>query len=102
MQLLFKMKNKITNAFPLILILVLILSCGDLTQKAEDKLNELNEKTNQLDSIVNTELDKVKKLDTLIESELQKVKKLDSLVNKRASKLEYLANDKLDKLKIFK
>lgn len=77
-------------------------SCGDLSQKAEDKLNQLDQKTDQLDSMVNKELDKVKKLDTLIESERQKVKKLDSLVNKTTTKFDSLANDKLNKLKLNK
>ncbi len=80
-----------------ILFLVFIVattSCGDLEQKVEDKLNQLNYKAVKLDSIVNKELDKVHSLDSLIEKEGSKVKRLDSLIDKSTSKLDSIANAK--------
>jgi hypothetical protein len=83
------MKNYI-----LLVVLVATVSCGDLNQQVEDKLNLLNNKADKLDSIVNKELDKVNSLDSLIEKEGSKVKRLDSLIDKSTSKLDSIANAK--------
>lgn len=83
------MKNYI-----LLAVLVATVSCGDLNQQVEDKLNLLNNKADKLDSIVNKELDKVHTLDSLIEKEGSKVKRLDSLIDKSTSKLDSIANAK--------
>ena len=86
----------------LLFIIGLFTSCGDVTQKVEDKINELNNKTEQLDSIVNKELNKVKSLDSIISKEGEKVKKLDSLIIKSTSKIDSIAKDKLNLLNKYK
>lgn len=80
------------------IFLLLAASCGELSKRAEDKLNQLEQKTNELDSLVNKEVDKVKALDTLINLENKKVQKLDSLINKSSSKMDSLLENKKKKL----
>ena len=93
------MKNKLNIICFAILIIGLLTSCGDLSQKAEDKLNELNAKTDRLDSLVNKELKKVNSLDSLINNEGVKVKKLDSIITKSTTKIDSIANSKMNILK---
>lgn len=93
------MKILLKMSLPLLFAVGVLTSCGDISKKAEEKLNELNQKTDELDSLVNKELDKVKALDTLIDAERNKVKKLDSLVNKTTTKLDSLSKDKIKTLK---
>lgn len=68
--------------------MLLFASCGNLSNEVENKINELKNKTEYLDSLINTEVDKVLSLDTLIDRESEKVKKLDTLINKSSSQLD--------------
>lgn len=87
--------KKFKNYFLSILAIFLLYSCGDLRKEAEKGLNELKNKTESLDSLINKEFDKVLALDSLINSENDKVKKLDSLINKNSSKLDSIFNEKV-------
>lgn len=71
--------------------IVLITACGNISNEAEKKLNELKSKTESLDSLINKEVDKVLTLDSLIDKENEKVKKLDTLINKSSSRLDSMA-----------
>lgn len=78
----------------LLLTLVIIFSltaCGNLSNEVENKLIELQNKTESLDSIINKEVDKVISLDSLINKESDKVKKLDSLINKSSSQIDSIS-----------
>ncbi|WP_162343311.1 hypothetical protein [Cyclobacterium salsum] len=78
-----------------ILVLFLLSSCGDLRKKAEDRLNDLQNKAASLDSLVNKEIDKVLTLDSIVNREGEKVKKLDSLLNRASSKMDSISSEKL-------
>lgn len=93
------MKNLLKSTGLIILFVGLFISCSDLSQKAEKKINELSSKTDKLDSLVNKELKKVNALDSLISKEGAKVKRLDSLINKSTSKIDSIANTKINLLK---
>jgi len=93
------MKNISQKYFLLILAAIFLLSCGNLSNDVENKLNELRNKTESLDSLINKEVDKVLTLDSLINGESNKVKKLDSLINKNSSKLDSISKEKI---KLFK
>jgi len=93
------MKNLLRKGVPVIVSIGLLASCGDMSKKVEEKINELSNKTDELDSLVNKELDKVIALDSLINMEGEKVKKLDSLINKSSSKIDSIANEKINSLK---
>jgi septal ring factor EnvC (AmiA/AmiB activator) len=95
------MKNYLKYYFLLVLSVVFVTACGDLSQEAEKRLNELKNKTESLDSLINEEVDKVSALDSLINSESDKVKKLDSLINKSSSKLDSISKKGSKLLEIF-
>lgn len=94
------MKKHITKSLLFIATIVLFSSCNeDLSKKLEDKLLELDSKTESLDSIVNKEMNRIKKLDTLINFESDKIKKLDSVITESASKIDSMADGKIELLK---
>jgi len=71
--------------------ILLLVSCGNLSNDVENKLNQLKNKTESLDSLINKEVDKVLTLDSLINKESEKIKKLDTLINKSSSKLDSIS-----------
>jgi len=81
------------------MMMLLFISCTEMGRKVEDKLDDLNKKTESLDSLVNKELDKVLILDSIINRESEKVKKLDSLIERSASRLDSIVTDKINQLK---
>ncbi|MGF1565839.1 MAG: hypothetical protein ACFCUH_10775 [Flavobacteriales bacterium] len=70
---------------------VALWSCGNISDEVECKLQQLENKTKSLDSLVNTEINKVQSLDSLIEQESAKVKQLDTLLNKASTQLDSLS-----------
>ncbi len=80
-------------------VMAAFISCNDLNRQVEDRLNELNNKAEHLDSLVNKELDKVKTLDSIIIREGNKLKNIDSIINNSSSKFDSIANDKIRTLK---
>lgn len=68
------------------------ISCRDVSQKVNEKIETLNKKTESLDSLLNKEVEKVLTLDSLIDKEHQKVMKLDSLIQKSSTKLDSVVN----------
>jgi hypothetical protein len=68
-----------------------LTACNNLSNEVENKLKELQNKTESLDSIINKEVDKVLTLDSLINKESDKVKKLDTLINKSSSQLDSIS-----------
>jgi copper homeostasis protein CutC len=92
------MKPSLT-LFSAVFFLLVLWSCGDLTKEAERRLEQLQSKTESLDSMINQEVNKVMTLDSLVNVESEKVKKLDSLINDSSSKLDSLSNGKIQLLK---
>jgi len=88
------MKNYYTYFFLITLSIGSITACGTVSNDIEVKLNQLNKKTETLDSLINKEVDKVLTLDSLVKYEADKIKQLDSLVNTSSSKLDSIANQK--------
>lgn len=82
-----------------LLMMVLFISCSDMSKKVEDRLNDLTNKAESLDSLVNKEIDKVLALDSIINVEGNKVKVLDSLINKSSSRIDSIAREKIRSLK---
>lgn len=93
------MKKIKKGSLLIVLSIGFFTSCSDISKKVEDRLIELDTKTEQLDSIVNREIDRVMELDTLINYENIKVEKLDSLIEKNASKIDSIAKEKIRLLK---
>ena len=82
-----------------LLMMVLFISCNEVSKKVEDQLNDLTNKAESLDSLVNEEIDKVMALDSIINLEGNKVKVLDSLINKSSSRIDSIAREKIRSLK---
>lgn len=59
--------------------------------RSGNKLNELKNKTELLDSIIKNEVDRISALDSLINIESERVKKLDTLLNKSSSQLDSIS-----------
>ena len=93
------MKILFKGILPLVTAIVLLSSCGDMTKKLDDKLNELSVKAEQLDSLVNREVDRVLTLDTLVNFENEKINRLDSLINKTTSRIDSLASEEIELLR---
>lgn len=74
------------------LSVALFTSCENVTSSVENQLDQLTNKANELDSVINTEMDKVIKLDSIINLEDLKIKKLDSIVEKTSSNLDSILN----------
>lgn len=87
------MKNFLKNYFLPLFATFFLSACGDFNNEAEKRINELKNKTESLDSLINKEVDKVLALDSLINFESDKIKKLDSLINKSSSKLDSISKE---------
>lgn len=74
-----------------ILAICFLSSCGDISKEAEKRLNDLNNKAESLDSLINKEVDKVLTLDSLVNRESDKVKRLDSLINEKSSQIDSIS-----------
>ena len=92
------MRKRLKLILPL-MIMVLFISCSEMSKKVEDQLNDLTNKAQSLDSLVNKEIDKVMELDSIINMEGNKVKVLDSLINKSSSRIDSIAKEKIRSLK---
>ncbi len=92
------MRKQLKVILPL-LIMVLFISCSDMSKQVEDHLNNLTNKANSLDTLINKEIDKVLALDSIINLESDKVKVLDSLINKSSSRLDSIAKEKIKSLR---
>ena len=82
-----------------LLMMVLFISCNEVSKKVEDQLNDLTNKAESLDSLVNKEIDKVMALDSIINLEGNKVKVLDSLINKSSSRIDSIVKAKIKSFK---
>jgi ABC-type transporter Mla subunit MlaD len=94
----FVMRKQLSVLLPFA-IMILFASCNEMSKRVEDKLNELTNKANSLDTLINKELDKVKALDSILNRESDKVKVLDSLINKSTFKLDSVVNEKIKIIK---
>ena len=92
------MRKQLRIILPL-LMMVLFISCSEMSKKVEDQLNDLTNKAESLDSLVNKEIDKVMELDSIINLEGNKVKVLDSLINKSSSRIDSIATEKIRSFK---
>ena len=92
------MRKQVRIIIPL-LMMVVFISCNEVSKKVEDQLNDLTNKALSLDSLVNKEIDKVMTLDSIINLEGDKVKVLDSLINKSSSRIDSIAKEKIRSLK---
>ncbi|WP_017732676.1 hypothetical protein [Nafulsella turpanensis] len=83
-----------------LLAITILISCDELSKNAEGRLNEIiNNKTEQLDSMVNSEINKVFEIDSARNLKDKTIKKLDSLVNDASSKFDSVAKKNIESFK---
>lgn len=92
------MTNTFKNLVVLVLTVFALTACGRIGEKVENKLNELQKKTESLDSLINKEMDEVLTLDSLVNFESDKVKKIDSIINKTSSKIDSISSENINAL----
>lgn len=79
--------------------IVLLTSCDELSKSAEGRINEIiNNKTEQLDSMVNNEINKVVNIDSVVNLEDDTIKKYDSLVNDASSRFDSVTNKRIESI----
>lgn len=86
------MKKALKTSIYIAFISVTFFSCGDVSRKVDEKIDQLQKKTESIDSLLNQEVDKVLPLDSLIDKEQQRVLKLDSLIQDSSSKIDSVAD----------
>lgn len=67
-------------------------SCGDVSRKVNEKIEELTQKSESLDSLVNNEINEILPIDSLMKTEQEKFTQIDSLVQKPIKKLDSIVN----------
>lgn len=77
-----KMKNSVLKLLIFSGTIILSASCNEVSKKLEEQLND---KVEQLDSIVDTGVDKIQQLDSLV---IEGTSKLDSITNEKIKSLE--------------
>ena len=92
------MKHSLLHYVLPVVTIISLTSCDNLSNKVENKLDELKSKTESLDSLINKEVEKVSTLDSIINGESDKVKKLDSLIHTKASKIDSISAEKVKQL----
>ena len=72
----------------------LLASCEESRQKATEQLNELNQKTEELNTVLDDGLQKIGSLDSVVRSGAEQIKEYDSLVTRSTSRLDSIAKEK--------
>lgn len=91
------MKLLKSNLISFVAVVLLTSGC-EFSRQAEEKLNEINNKVERLDSTVNNEINKVRELDSMINFEGSEIRKVDSLINNASSKFDSVTNRKIESL----
>ncbi len=78
--------NKIAWVFPKIILVValtawLFSSCGDVSKRVNEKLDELSKKTESLDSLIKNHINEIIPIDSLTKKGSESLNKIDSLIN---------------------
>lgn len=88
------MKKLFKNSFIIFFSIGLLVSCSESRKKATEKLNELNEKTEELNSALDDGFKKIESLDSVVRSGAEQIKEYDSLITKSTSKIDSIAKEK--------
>lgn len=86
------LKKMNSNVLFLSISFLVLLSCIEVREKADEKWRQLNDKAERLDSIIDYELDKVERLDSIVNKEIEKVNALDSIIENKTGRLDSLFN----------
>lgn len=88
------MKNILRHSFILLFSIIFLVSCEESRKRATDKLNELNERTEELNTAIDNGLEKIESIDSVVRKGTEQLREVDSLVTKSTSKLDSIAKEK--------
>ncbi|HET8839427.1 MAG TPA: hypothetical protein VFM82_10590 [Flavobacteriaceae bacterium] len=93
------MMKSILKGTVFIFAIGLFFSCAESRKKASEKLNEMNEKADQLNNALEEGLKKIDVLDSVISAETEQIKEFDSLIEKSSTKIDSIAKQKMESWK---
>ena len=88
------MKNILKPFLLLFVTAGFVASCEEHRQRATEKLDELNQKTEELNSAIDSGLQKMESLDSVVRTGAEQIKEYDSLVTRSTSKIDSIAKEK--------
>ena len=88
------MKSLYRYSFIFLFGIGLLAACSETRKRATDKLNELNQQAEELNSAVDDGFKKVESLDSVVRSGSEQLKQYDSLIKKNSSKIDSIAKEK--------
>ena len=88
------MKSIFRKSFFILLPLIFLVSCSETRKKATEHLDDLNQKTEELNSAVDEGFKKLESLDSVVQEGTRQIRKVDSLVTKSTSKVDSIAKEK--------
>lgn len=75
-------------------VIFALFSCAEIKEKVDEKRQQLNDKAEKLDSMINVEMSNKKgQLDSLIDRKMEKANTLDSVIEGNPSRLDSLLNN---------
>lgn len=88
---------KLVSKYVIILLATsLFVSCSESRKKAKEKLKELNEQAEQLNSVLDEGIKKIEALDSVIGAEAEQLKEIDSLIEKTSANIDSIATEKVE------
>lgn len=88
------MKQLIKHSSILLLTVGFLTSCSESRKRATEKLNELNQQAEELNSTVDDGLKKIESFDSVVRTGAGQIKKYDSIIKRGSSKIDSIAKEK--------
>lgn len=83
----------------LVFVVGIFLACQESRERAAQKLNELNDQIEQVNTTLNDGIKKIESLDSIIGAETKQIKEIDSLIRSTSTKIDSIATEKMETLK---
>ena len=88
------MKKLIKYSPILLLTMGFLASCSESRNRATEKLNELNQQAEELNTAVDDGLKKIESFDSVVRTGAERIKEYDSLIKRNSSKIDSFAKEK--------
>ena len=88
------MKQLIKYSSILLITTIFLVSCSESRKRATEKLNELNQQAEELNSAVDDGLKKIESFDSVVRTGAGQIKEYDSLIKRNSSKIDSIAKKK--------
>ena len=88
-----KMKSTLVKMY-LVTTVISMSSCSEVNRRVDEKVQLLEKRAGELDSLLTNEFKKVQRLDTIINDEIAKSRRLDSVIQRSRIAVDSLLNKK--------